>query len=204
LSVGGTQLPGRTLVHVPAGGISFKRANKSAIKQGTSMSITMYDAAIPPLRRALANLLHILDKGAAHAENRKIDPVVLVNMRLFPDMFPLARQVQIATDVAKGCAARLAALEPPKYEDNEQSFPELKARVDKTLAYLGSVDPARIDGSEGRTISLKVGGETLTYQGLSYLQHFVLPNVYFHVTTTYAILRHCGVEVGKRDFLGSP
>jgi hypothetical protein len=168
------------------------------------MSITMYDAAIPPLRRALANLLRILDKGAGHAEKRNIDPAVLVNIRLFPDMYPLARQVQIATDVAKGCAARLAGLEPPKYEDNEQSFPELKARVEKTLAFLDSVAPDQIAGSETRTVTLKVGKDTLTFQGLGYLQHFVLPNVYFHVTTTYAILRHCGVELGKRDFLGSP
>lgn len=168
------------------------------------MSITMYDATIPPLRRALTNLLHILDKAAGHAEKQNIDPAVLVNMRLFPDMFPLARQVQIATDVAKGCAARLAGLEPPKYEDNEQSFPELKARVEKTLAFLDSVAPDQIAGSETRTVTLKVGKDTLTFQGLGYLQHFVLPNVYFHVTTTYAILRHCGVELGKRDFLGSP
>ena len=168
------------------------------------MPISMYQASIPVLQRALTNLAHVLDKGAQHAESKNIDPAVVVNSRLFPDMFPLSRQVQIATDIAKGCAARLAGLEPPKYEDTEQNFAELRARVDKTLAYLSSVPPSQIDGSEARAISLKVGKETLTFEGLTYLQYFVIPNVYFHVTATYAILRHCGVEIGKRDFLGSP
>ena len=168
------------------------------------MPISMYQASIPVLQRALNNLAHILDKGAQHAESRKIDPSVLVNMRLYPDMFPLSRQVQIATDISKGCAARLAGLEPPKYEDTEQSFADLKARVDKTLAYLNEASAAQIDGSETRAISLSVGKETLTFEGLVYLQYFVIPNVYFHVTTSYAILRHGGVELGKRDFLGSP
>ena len=168
------------------------------------MPISMYQASIPVLQRALNNLAHILDKGAQHAESRKIDPSVLVNMRLYPDMFPLSRQVQIATDISKGCAARLAGLEPPKYEDTEQSFADLKARVDKTLAYLKDASAAQIDGSETRAISLSVGKETLTFEGLVYLQYFVIPNVYFHVTTSYAILRHGGVELGKRDFLGSP
>ena len=168
------------------------------------MPISMYQASIPVLQRALNNLAHILDKGAQHAESRKIDPSVLVNMRLYPDMFPLSRQVQIATDISKGCAARLAGLEPPKYEDTEQSFADLKARVDKTLAYLNEASAAQIDGSETRAISLSVGKETLTFEGLVYLQYFVIPNVYFHVTTSYAILRHGGVELGKRDFLGNP
>jgi hypothetical protein len=119
-------------------------------------------------------------------------------------MFPLARQVMIVTDNAKGGAARLAGLEPPKYEDNESSFPELMARIDKTVAYLKTFTPGQIDGSEARTISLKLGKETLTFQGMPYLLNLVLPNIYFHSVTAYNILRHNGVDVGKKDYLGSP
>ena len=167
------------------------------------MSVSMYNAAVPVCIRALTNLAHILDKGAAHAEAKKIDPSVLINARLFPDMFPLSRQVQIAADIAKGCASRLAGQEPPKFEDNETTFDELKARVEKTITHLRSFTPAQIDGSEEKTISFTIGGRPLTFKGLQYLQDFVLPNVYFHVTTAYALLRHNGVEIGKQDFLGS-
>jgi len=166
------------------------------------MSISMYQASIPTLVHMLKNLDAILAKAAAHAETKRIDPSVLVNSRLYPDMFPLARQIQIATDMAKGCGARLAGQEPPKYEDTEASFPELSARIQKTIAYLGSLKAEAIDGSEERAITLKLRDASVTFRGTAYRLNFVLPNFYFHVTTTYAILRHNGVELGKQDFLG--
>lgn len=166
------------------------------------MSISMYLALVPPILRALTNLRAILEKAAAHAEARKIDPAVLVNARIFPDMLPLVRQVLIATDNAKGAASRLAGMEPPKYEDNETTFQELMARIDKTIALLQTFNPEQIDGSEDKTISLPMHDKTLTFKGMPYLLEYVLPNIYFHATTTYAILRHNGVEIGKQDFLG--
>lgn len=166
------------------------------------MSISMYTLTVPPLVRALNNLSGILKKGAAHAEARKIDPLVLTGSRLYPDMFPLTRQVYIATDMSKGCGARLAGVEVPKYDDVETAFPELVARIDKTLAFLNGFTPDQIDGSETRDIQLKIGGSLLQMQGLDYVLNFVKPNVYFHVTTAYNILRHNGVELGKRDFTG--
>ena len=166
------------------------------------MTISMYQASVPVFIHMLNNLVAILEKAAAHAEAKKIDPAVLINSRLAPDMFPLSRQVQIATDGAKGCAARLAGLEPPRYEDNESTFPELIARLRKTIDYLATFTPAQIDGSEEKTIVMKFRDSSRTFVGLPYLLHYVLPNFYFHVTTTYAILRHCGVELGKQDFLG--
>lgn len=162
----------------------------------------MYQASVPVFARAFRNLAAILQKAAAHAEARKIDPAVLINFRLFPDMFPLSRQIQIATDGAKGGVARLAGSEPPKYDDNEATFAELIARLDKTVAYLESVKPEEIDGSEDRTVTWKTQTATRSMQGMPYLLNHVTPNVYFHVTTAYAILRHCGVEIGKQDFLG--
>jgi uncharacterized protein len=167
------------------------------------MSNFMYVASVPPIIRSLTNLRSILEKAVAYAEVKKIDPSVLINARLYPDMFPLSRQVQIATDVAKGGASRLAGLEPPKYEDNESTFPELLARLDKTIALLESFKPEQIDGSEDKTIILPMHDKTVTFKGLPYLLDFVLPNVYFHVTTAYAILRHNGMEIGKKDFLGN-
>jgi hypothetical protein len=168
------------------------------------MTISMYQAAVPSLIRSLNNLAAILEKSAAHAEARKIDPAVLINSRLYPDMFPLGRQVQIASDVARRGAARLAGLEAPAFEDNETTFPELVERLQKTIAYLKTLTPAQIDGSEEKSITLPMGDNTMMFEGLPYLLHFVLPNVYFHVTTAYDILRHCGVELGKLDFLGKP
>jgi hypothetical protein len=162
----------------------------------------MYQASVPVFARALNNLATILEKAAAHAEARKIDPAVMINYRLYPDMLPLARQIHIATDGAKGGVARLAGVEPPKYEDNEASFPELVARLRKTVAYLETLKPEQIDGSEDKTVSWKTQTTTRTMQGLPYLLSHVTPNVYFHVTTAYDILRHCGVEIGKQDFLG--
>jgi len=150
----------------------------------------------------LNNLSAILEKAMAHADAKKIDPAVLVNARLYPDMFPLSRQVQIATDNIKGSVARLAGLEPPKYEDNEVSFPELIARLRKTADYLATLKPEQIDGSEDRTITLKFRDTTRTFVGMPYLLNYVLPNVYFHITTVYGILRHNGIEIGKQDYLG--
>jgi hypothetical protein len=150
----------------------------------------------------LNNLAAILEKAAAHAEAGKIDPAVLINDRLYPDMLPMGRQVLIASDTAKGGAARLAGVEPPKYEDNEKTFAELIERLRKTVAYLETFKPEQIDGSEKRMITVKVRDDTLTLAGLPYLLHRVLPNLYFHVSIAYAILRHNGVEIGKKDYLG--
>ena len=168
------------------------------------MTISMYEASIPVFIRMLKNLAAILAKGAAYAEAKKIEPAVLVNSRLFPDMFPLARQVQIASDAAKGCGARLAGREPPKFEDNEATFPELLTRIDKSIAYLETLKPEQINGSEQRTITLQIRNKTVNFLGMPFLLNFALPNFYFHVTTAYDILRHCGVEIGKQDFIGAP
>jgi hypothetical protein len=151
----------------------------------------------------LGNLSAILDKAAAHAEAKKIDPAVFINARLAPDMFPLSRQVQIATDMVKGCAARLAGIEVPRYEDNETTFADLQARIAKTKTFLQSVSATQIDGSEERPITLKFGSRELNFLGQAYLLDFVLPNFHFHLTTTYAILRHNGVEIGKMDYVGN-
>ena len=167
------------------------------------MSNFMYAASVPPMIRSLTNLRSMLEKATDYAETKKIDPSVLINARLYPDMFPLSRQVQIATDVAKGAVSRLTGLEPPKYEDNESTFPELLVRLDKTITLLESVNPEQMDGAEDRTITLPLHDRTVTFKGLDYLANFVLPNVYFHVTTAYAILRHNGLELGKKDFLGN-
>ena len=166
------------------------------------MTLSMYQAAIPPINRSLNSLVGILEKGAAHAEAKKIEPSVLLGTRLYPDMFPLTRQVQFASDVARRGAARLAGIEAPSVEDNETTFPELIARLQGTIAYLKALAPEQIDGTEAKPIELPVGGETMTFDGQTFLLAFVLPNIYFHVTTAYDILRHCGVEVGKRDYLG--
>lgn len=167
------------------------------------MSLTMYQASIPGFLRMLGNLSAILDKAAAHAEAKKIDPAVFINARLAPDMFPLSRQVQIATDMVKGCAARLAGIEVPRYEDNETSFADLQARIAKTIAFIQSVSASQIDGSEDRQITLKFGSRELSFLGQAYLLDFVLPNFHFHLTTTYAILRHNGMEIGKMDYVGN-
>lgn len=166
------------------------------------MSLSMYQASIPVFIRGLGNLSAILAKAATHAEAKQIESSVFINARLAPDMYPLSRQVQIASDVAKGCAARLAGIEVPSYEDNETTFPELQARIAKTVAFLQSVSPSQIDGSEQRPISLKLRGNEVSFFGQPYLLGFVLPNFYFHLTTTYAILRHNGLEIGKQDFIG--
>ncbi len=166
------------------------------------MTISMYQASIPVFVRSLSNLINILGKAAAHAEARKIDPAVLLNSRLYPDMFTLSRQVQIVSDTAKGGAARLAGVEPPKYEDSEKTFHELVERLRKTIAYVNTFKSEQIDGSESRTVTLKIRDETITLDGLTFLLNRVLPNLYFHISTSYGILRHSGVEIGKKDYLG--
>ena len=161
----------------------------------------MYDASVPTITRALTNLINVLEKGAAHAEAKKIEPSVLVTSRLFPDMFPLSRQVQIACDVAKLGLARMAQAEGPKWEDNESTFPELIARVRKTIDYLATLKAEQFDDGT-RMVTFPSQNQQFTWPGSRYLFQRVLPNVFFHCTTTYNILRHNGVEVGKGDFLG--
>jgi hypothetical protein len=167
------------------------------------MSLSLFDASIPVMTRALSNLAGILAKAEAHAAAHKIDPAIFIQARLYPDMYPLVRQIQIATDVAKGGAARLAGQTPPSYEDSESTFAELQARLAKTLAFLNTFTPEHINGSEERIVTLKAGKRDLSFQGQAYLLDFVLPNIFFHSSTTYAILRHWGVDLGKADFLGS-
>jgi hypothetical protein len=162
----------------------------------------MYSVSIPVLRRQLTCLSAILDKAAAHAQERKIDPAALLDARLYPDMFTLTRQVQLASDFAKGAAARLAGEAPPKFDDVEVGFDQLKERIARTIAFLDSFGPGRIDGSEEREIEIKTPNRTLRFSGLQFLTEFSLPNFYFHVTTAYAILRHNGLPIGKEDFLG--
>lgn len=166
------------------------------------MSLSMYQASVPVFIRMLTNLSAILKKGEAFAETKKIDPSVLINARLAPDMHPLSRQIQIATDGVKGGCARLAGVEIPSYADTETTFAELQERLAKTIAFLKTLTPEQIDGSEDRTITLKVGGGEMKFPGQTYLLNFVFANFYFHATATYLILRHNGVEVGKMDFLG--
>ncbi|MBW4454738.1 MAG: DUF1993 domain-containing protein [Nostoc indistinguendum CM1-VF10] len=168
------------------------------------MTISMYQASIPVSIRALNNLANILEKGAAYAETKKIDPNVLINSRLSPDMLPLSKQVQIASDIVNRGAARLAGVEAPKFEDNETTFGQLIDRIHKTISQLNTFKPEQIDGSEEKEITLQMRDNTASFQGMPYLLYFVLPNLYFHVTTAYDILRHCGVELGKQDFLGQP
>jgi hypothetical protein len=168
------------------------------------MSLTMYSASVPAFQRMLGNMLNWLDKAEAHAVARKFDSVNYLGLRLAPDMLPFNRQIQIASDGAKGCVARLAGVEVPKWDDTEATLAELRARVARTLDYVQGFDAGQIDGSEGREIVLPTRqGEPLRFTGETYLKHFVLPNFYFHATTAYALLRHAGVELGKRDYLGA-
>jgi uncharacterized protein len=167
------------------------------------MSLSLYQASAPRFANTLKNLAALLDKTQAHCEAKKIDPLAITSFRLFPDMFPLNRQIYIATDTAKGAVARLAGIEIPKYEDTEQSIAELKARIAKTVDFVMSVPAARIDGSADKDIAMKAGGKDVVFKGAQYLLGHAYPNFYFHCTTAYNILRHNGVEVGKRDFLGT-
>ncbi len=166
------------------------------------MTISMHKASVPVFAHMLGALSAVLGKAAAFAAAKKVDPAVLLAARLAPDMFPLSRQIQIACDFAKGPCARLAGIEVPKWDDNETTIEALQARIARTVDYAKGFAPAQIDGSEEREINLTVGGQPLTLKGQDYLMHFALPNFYFHVTAAYAILRHKGVEIGKRDYMG--
>jgi len=168
------------------------------------MSFSMSQASLPVFEIGLNVLSAVLDKAAAYAAAKKIDPSVLLNSRLSPDMFALVRQVQVAADQAKNGSARLAGVEAPRYEDTETTVDQLKARLAKTVAYLKTLDPKQIDASADRQITFPLGPNNNGHmKGDDYLSHFVLPNFYFHCTAAYAILRHCGVDIGKRDFLGA-
>jgi hypothetical protein len=163
----------------------------------------MYTMSVPVFVKTLGNLSAILDKAAAYAEARKIDPAVLLAARLYPDMFPLTKQIQVACDFAKGTVARLAGQEPPKYDDTETTIDELKARIAKTVDYVQGFTPAQLAGAEEREVQMKIRDRTLAFKGQPYLAHMALPNFFFHATTAYDILRHNGVELGKRDFIGA-
>lgn len=166
------------------------------------MAISMYTASVPVFKHILGTLSAVLAKAEAHATEKKIEADALLQARLFPDMFTMRRQILIACDFAKGTCARLAGVEVPKYEDNEQTFTEFQARIAKTLAFIDTLTPAQIDGSEERDITIQAGPTTKEFKGQTYLLHYALPNFYFHVTTAYAILRHNGIELSKRDYIG--
>jgi uncharacterized protein len=167
------------------------------------MTISMHSAFVPGTVHTLKALSAILGKAQAHCEARKIDPSVLLQSRLYPNMFPLVRQVQIACDMCKGGVARLAGIDIPKYEDTETTIAELQARIARTMEFMLSVQPEQIEGSEGRDIEIQTPFGPLKFKGQAYLSTFLLPNVYFHTSIAYALLRHNGVEVGKLDFLGA-
>jgi uncharacterized protein len=168
------------------------------------MSFSISTSSLPAFEIGLSALSGVLDKAAAYAAAKKIDPSVLLQSRLSPDMFPLVRQVQIASDQAKNGTSRLAGVEPPRHEDSETTIDQLKDRLARTLTYLKSIDPKKIDGCADQDITFPLGPTNKGHmKGADYLNHFVLPNFYFHITAAYAILRHCGVDVGKRDFLGA-
>jgi len=168
------------------------------------MSITMSSASVPVFVRMLSNISGWLDKADAHAAAKKFDPSVYLGTRLAPDMLNFTKQIQIACDTAKFCVARLAGVDAPKFDDAESSLAELRARIDATVAYLKSVPAAQIDGSEDKEITIPRRDGSMVMKGEAYLKHFVLPNLFFHVTTAYALLRHNGVELGKMDYLGAP
>ena len=168
------------------------------------MAISLYQASVPALERALRNLRHILDKGAAHALERGVDPDSLLGLRLVDDMLPFSRQVQIACDMAKNGAARLAGMEPPVMPDEETTLEQLQARIGRTLAFVHGIDAGAIDGAEGREIVLNMRSGEMRFNGQDYLTTFVLPNLYFHVTMAYALLRREGAPLGKIDYIAGP
>ena len=167
------------------------------------MTISMYQASVPVFVQGLKAMSSVLDKAESHCTAKKIDPAALLGARLIADMFPASRQIQIACDFAKGVTARLAGIEVPTWDDNEKTIPELKARIKKSIDYIEGLRPAQIDGSEGRDIALKIGGNPVNFKGLPYLMSFGLPNFYFHSTAAYSILRANGIDIGKRDFIGA-
>jgi len=163
----------------------------------------MYDISIKPINLAMANLTHIVKTGSAHCKDSGVEDKVMTQMRLYPDMLPFAAQIRIAGDVSKGCASRLSGVEPPSFEDNEETFDQLLARCDKTVEFINSIDADDINGTEEKAINLKLPSIELNFTGADYVQKFVIPNIQFHVTTAYAILRNNGVPLGKQDFLGA-
>jgi len=174
-------------------------------KDSSSMTISLYKASAPIFVQFLTSLSALLDKAAAHAETKKIDPAVLLNTRLTPDMYPLLRQVREATNHAASACGRLAGADPPTFTNAEASIPDLKERIAKTIDFIKGLKPAQIDGTEDKEITFKFpSGAERKFTGQALLLNFCLPNFYFHYTTAYNILRHCGVEVGKRDFMGTP
>jgi hypothetical protein len=175
---------------------------RASVVGNPTVPISMYQASVPAFLQQLPALAGVLDKAEAYARTKNVDPPVLLDARLFPDMFPLVRQVQITCDFAKGASARLAGIEVPVYADTEQSFIELQARIRKTLDFIRTISPEQIDGSEERDVTIRIAGNPVTFKGQPYLVNFVLPNFYFHATAAYAILRHNGVDLGKRDFMG--
>jgi uncharacterized protein len=186
------------------GGVFHGHDNKPNFPRGNpKMSLSVHQAAVPALQQILASLSALIDKAAAHCETRKIDPATIVGYRLAPDMFAFGRQIQIATDQAKGICARLAGAEVPAYPDVETNFDELKARLAKASDFIGSLPVTQFDGAEARTIVMKFGGQEVNFTGAHYLFGFGLPNFYFHASAAYDILRHAGVAIGKRDFLGA-
>ncbi|MFB9243575.1 DUF1993 domain-containing protein [Massilia antarctica] len=167
------------------------------------MTFSMYDASVPVFKQILTSLSAIIDKAEAHATEKKIEPAALLQARLYPDMFPFQRQVQVAADFAKGCCARLAGVDVPRYEDSEHTFADLKERIAKTLEFIDGLPQDGIEASAQRDISTSSGANAKQFKGQVYLVHYALPHFYFHATTAYAILRHNGVEVGKKDFIGA-
>ena len=168
------------------------------------MTISMYQASVPRFVNILGNFSNILDKTQTHIDAKKLSDASLTAFRLFPDMLPMATQVQIACDTAKGVVARLAGVDIPAFEDNEKTIAELKARVAKTIAFIQTITPEQIDGTEDKAIVTKRGEKETHYKGMQFLLGHAIPNFYFHITTAYSIMRHNGVEIGKRDFLGNP
>lgn len=166
------------------------------------MPISMHSASVPVFTLMLGNLLHWLDRAEAHAAERKYDTSVLMAARLAPDMLPFVRQIQIACDGPKFCVARLAGIEAPRFADDETSFAQLRERIARTIEFLAAVTPAQLDGTEEKEVTIPRREGSFTMQGEAYLKHFVLPNLYFHLTTAYGLLRHNGVPLGKTDFLG--
>ena len=166
------------------------------------MSIAVYDASVPAFVQVLEALIGLVDKAEAHAQAKKIEPSVLLGARLYPDMFPLVRQLQLSTDFAKGASARLAGVDVPSYQDTEASFADIRQRLKRTIEFVQSLPKDKFAGGETRDVTVRIAGQPATFKGQTYLLHFALPNFYFHATTAYAILRHCGIELGKRDFIG--
>lgn len=166
------------------------------------MSIPVYDASVPVFAQVIEALIGLVDKAEAHAQAKKIEPSVLLGARLFPDMFPLVRQLQLSTDFAKGACARLAGVEVPSYQDTEASFADIRQRLKRTLEFMHALPKDKFAGAESRDVTVRVAGNQVTFKGQPYLLHFAMPNFFFHATTAYAIMRHCGIELGKRDFIG--